>query len=69
MCECLVTHLCPILYDPMNPIGPARPLCPWDFPDKNTVVGSHYSFHLIATLVTLVPSLKRDIFTGMFDDI
>ena len=35
----LVTQSCPTLCDPMDH---ARLLCPWDFPGKNTGVGSHF---------------------------
>ena len=38
-CVCmLVAKLCLTLCDPM---GPARLLCPWDSPGKNTGVGCH----------------------------
>ena len=33
--------LCPILCDPME-LQPARLLCPWDSPGKNTGVGCHF---------------------------
>ena len=36
----LVAQLCLILCDPMEP---ARLLCPWDSPDKNTGVGCQCS--------------------------
>ena len=32
---------CPILWDPMDHSLPARLLCPWDPPGKNTGVGCH----------------------------
>ena len=35
---CWVTQSCPTLCDSMEP---ARLLCPWDFPGKNTAVGCH----------------------------
>ena len=35
---CLVTKLCPTF---LNPYQPTSLLCPWDFPGKNTRVGSH----------------------------
>ena len=38
---CLVTQLCPTLLRPLG-LGPARLLCPWDFPGKNTRVGCHF---------------------------
>ena len=34
-------QLCPTLCDPMEALQPARLLCPWDFPGKNTGVGCH----------------------------
>ena len=44
VCVCvlsmLVTKSCPTLFDPMD-CKPARLLCPWDFPDKNTGVDCH----------------------------
>ena len=38
---CLVTRLCLTLLPPHG-LSPARPLCPWDFPGKNTGVGCHF---------------------------
>ena len=32
---------CPTLCDPLGPLQPTRPLCPWNFPGKNTGVGCH----------------------------
>ena len=40
VCVCSVTQLCPTL-GPRGP-QPARHLCPWDFPGKNTGVGCHF---------------------------
>ena len=40
MLLCLATLLCPVFHDPMD-CSPSRPLCPWDFPGRNTGVGSH----------------------------
>ena len=37
----LVAQLCPTLCHPMD-CSPTRPLCPWDFPGKDTGVGSHF---------------------------
>ena len=37
---CLVAQLCPTLCDPMD-YSPARLLCPWNSPGKNTGVGCH----------------------------
>ena len=39
-CGCLVAKSCLTLCDPME-CSPARLLCPWDFPGKNTRVGCH----------------------------
>ena len=38
---CVLSH--PVMYDPLQPHGlqPARLLCPWDSPGKNTGVGIH----------------------------
>ena len=35
---------CSVVSDSLRPHGPqtARPLCPWDFPGKNTGVGCHF---------------------------
>ena len=40
---CFVCVSCSVLSDSVRPHGlwPVRLLCPWDFPDKNTKVGSH----------------------------
>ena len=38
---CLVTRLCLTLLRPHG-LEPARLLCPWDFPGKNTGVGCHF---------------------------
>ena len=45
-CCCLVTQLCPTLFQPMDCRNPwtffwPRLLCPWDFPGKNTGVVCH----------------------------
>ena len=37
-CCCLFTKSCLTL---CHPVEPARLLCPWNFPDKNTGVGCH----------------------------
>ena len=37
----LATQSCQILCDPMDCSLPARPLCPWNSPGKNTGMGSH----------------------------
>ena len=33
---------CVQLCDPIHRLQPARLLCPWDFPGKNTGVGCHF---------------------------
>ena len=38
-----VVQSCPTLFDPMG-LQPARLLCPWNSPGKNTGVGSHSLF-------------------------
>ena len=38
---CSVTQSCLTLLQPYG-LQPARPLCPWDFPGKNTGVGYHF---------------------------
>ena len=40
-CCCLVTKSCPNLLRPHS-LWPARLLCPWNFPGKNTGVGCHF---------------------------
>ena len=40
-CCFLVTKLCLTLLQPRG-LQPARVLCPWDFPDKNTGAGCHF---------------------------
>ena len=40
-CCCLVTKTCPTLLQP-HWLYPARLLCSWDFPSKNTSVGCHF---------------------------
>ena len=37
----LAAQLCLTLCDPIDCSPPARPLCPWNFPGKNTGVGGH----------------------------
>ena len=41
MCAYMHSQLCPALWDPLK-LWPARVLCPWDFPLKNTRVGCHF---------------------------
>ena len=41
--QCSVTRLCPALCTPMvSHAEPARLLCPWNFPDKNTGADCHF---------------------------
>ena len=41
VCVCLVTQLCPTLWDPWTIARQSR-LCPWDFPGKSPGVGCHF---------------------------
>ena len=41
VCVRSVDKLCPTLCNSMDDSQPARLLCPWDFPGKNTGVGFH----------------------------
>ena len=50
----LVTQLCPILCEPMEP---ARLLCPWDSPGKNTGEGCHSLLQGIFSTQGLNPGL------------
>ena len=43
---CLVTKLCQTILQSYG-LQPARLLCPWDFPSKNTGVGCHLLLHRI----------------------
>ena len=43
---------------------PAKLLCPWDFPGKNTGVGCH--FHLQGFFLTKPMSLMSPAFAGRF---
>ena len=38
---CFMFKLCPTILQ-LHGIQPARLLCPWDFPEKNTGVGCHF---------------------------
>ena len=40
-CRCLVTKFCPNILQTCG-LEPARLLCPWDFPGKNTGMGFHF---------------------------
>ena len=54
---CLVARLCLTL----QPLGllPARLLCPWDFPGKNTGVGCHFLLQGIVTTQELNLCLQQ----------
>ena len=41
----LVTKLCCMHSFATHGLEPARLLCPWDYPGKNTGVGCHFLFH------------------------
>ena len=52
-CVCAkLLQLCLTLCDPMDYIEPARLLCPWDIPGKNTGVGFHFFFFLQGIFLT-----------------
>ena len=38
---CMRAQSCPTLCNPTR-LKPSKPLCPWDFPGKNTGVGRHF---------------------------
>ena len=44
VCVCVCVCVCSVVSDSVRPYGlkPARLLCPWDFPGKNTGVGCHF---------------------------
>ena len=52
-----VTHSCPTLCNPMVPLQPARLLCPWNSPGKNTEVGNHSLLQGILTTQGSNPGL------------
>ena len=55
-CCCLVAKSCPTLFWPHG-LLPARLLCPWDFPGKNTGVGCHFLLQGIFPTQGLNPGL------------
>ena len=55
----LVTQSCPTLCDPMNCSLPSRILCPWDFPGKNTGMGSHSLLQEIFSIQGSNPRLSH----------
>jgi len=55
-CCCSVARSRPTLRNPMN-CKPARLLCPWDFPAKNTGVGCHFLLQEIFLTQELNPCL------------
>ena len=44
LCVCMCPHGCSVVYDSLRPhrLQPARILCPWNFPGKNTGAGFHF---------------------------
>ena len=65
-CGCVCSVLCSVVSDSLWPYGlqPARLFCPWNFPGKNTGMGSHSLFqwifpnpHLLCLLHWLADSL------------
>ena len=64
-CCSSVAKSCPTFLRPHG-LKPARLLCPWDFPGKNTGVGCHFLFQGIFPTHKLNPSLfaiAREFFT------
>ena len=57
-CESEVAQSCPTLCDPMD-CNSASLLCPWDFPGKNTGVGSHFLIQGIFLTQGLNPGLPH----------
>ena len=56
---CVCTLSCSVVSDSVRPHGPdpARLLCPWNFPGKNTGVGCHFLLHSIFLIQGLNPRL------------
>ena len=55
-CCCVVAKPCLTLLQP-HELWPARLLCPWDFPGKNTAVGCHFLLQGIFLIQELNPRL------------
>ena len=55
-CCCLVLKSCPTLFQPHG-LQPARLLCSWNFPERNTGVGYHFLLHGVFLTQGLNPRL------------
>ena len=53
---CMHAQSCPTLCDP-DGLQPAKLLCPWDFPGKNSGAGCHFLFQEILSIQRLYPHL------------
>ena len=53
-----------VVSDSLQPHGlqPASLFCPWDFPGKNTGVGSHFLAYSVVTLMCKPQNLRSDLF-------
>ena len=59
-CCCLVTESSPTFLRPCR-LWPSRPLCPWNFPGKNTGVGCRFLLQGIFPIQGLnLPALQAD---------
>ena len=56
---CLITKMCLTLFLWPHGLESARHLCPWNFPDKNTVVGCHFLLQGIFPTQGSNPGLLR----------
>ena len=56
VCVCVCTQSCPTLCNPLD-CSPARFLCPWNFPGKNTGVGCHFLLQRILLIQRSNPCL------------
>ena len=50
-CVCFIAQSCLTLR--CYGLQPTRPLCSWDFPDKNSGVGCHFLFQFITILIVI----------------
>ena len=65
MCVCVCVYACThtrsVMFYPLqlHELQPARLLCPWSFPGKNTGVGGHFLLQVILLTQELSPHLLR----------
>ena len=60
VCACVCAQSCPTLWP--HGLQPARLLCPWDSPGKNTGVGCHFLFQGNLPDPGIKPALQADSF-------